>query len=76
MKDPQESLGLMLYNTHAVYVVPTVYSPVCALQDFAGDFSDLGGVMQQRRQEMMESSSSSGSQTPDYEKLSGVCFVL
>ncbi|XP_026212720.1 GRAM domain-containing protein 2B-like [Anabas testudineus] len=33
------------------------------------DFSDLDGVVQQRRQEMMESSSS-GSQTPDYEKIS------
>ncbi|XP_029371502.1 GRAM domain-containing protein 2B-like isoform X2 [Echeneis naucrates] len=36
--------------------------------DFSGDFSDLDGVVQQRRQEMMESSSS-GSQTPDYDKL-------
>lgn len=66
----------MLYDTRAVYVVPIVYFPVCALQDYAGDFSDLDGVMQQRRQEMMENSSSSGSQTPDYEKLSGVCFIL
>ncbi|XP_065821920.1 uncharacterized protein [Labrus bergylta] len=32
------------------------------------DFSDLDGVVQQRRQEMMESSSS-GSQTPDYDKI-------
>ncbi|XP_026154168.1 GRAM domain-containing protein 2B-like isoform X9 [Mastacembelus armatus] len=31
-------------------------------------FSDLDGVVQQRRQEMMESSSS-GSQTPDYDKV-------
>ncbi|XP_071322223.1 GRAM domain-containing protein 2B-like isoform X2 [Trachinotus anak] len=38
--------------------------------DFSGDFSDLDGVVQQRRQEMMESSSS-GSQTPDYDKLTG-----
>ncbi|KAM6902984.1 GRAM domain-containing protein 2B-like [Xenentodon cancila] len=37
--------------------------------DFSGDFSDLDGVVQQRRQDMMESSSS-GSQTPDYDKLS------
>lgn len=37
--------------------------------DFTGDFSDLDGVVQQRRQEMMESSSS-GSQTPDYDKIS------
>ncbi|XP_035524370.1 GRAM domain-containing protein 2B-like [Morone saxatilis] len=36
--------------------------------DFSRDFSDLDGVVQQRRQEMMESSSS-GSQTPDYEKI-------
>ncbi|KAM9840867.1 GRAM domain-containing protein 2B-like isoform 2-T2 [Aulostomus maculatus] len=36
--------------------------------DFSGDFSDLDGVVQQRRQEMMESSSS-GSQTPDYDKI-------
>ncbi|XP_023276946.1 GRAM domain-containing protein 2B-like [Seriola lalandi dorsalis] len=36
--------------------------------DFSRDFSDLDGVVQQRRQEMMESSSS-GSQTPDYDKL-------
>ncbi|XP_037341458.2 GRAM domain-containing protein 2B-like isoform X3 [Pungitius pungitius] len=38
--------------------------------DFSADFSRLGGVVQQRRQEMMESSSS-GSQTPDYDKISG-----
>ncbi|XP_051269548.1 GRAM domain-containing protein 2B isoform X2 [Dicentrarchus labrax] len=38
------------------------------LEDFSRDFSDLDGVVQQRRQEMMESSSS-GSQTPDYEKI-------
>ncbi|CAJ1070433.1 GRAM domain-containing protein 2B [Xyrichtys novacula] len=36
--------------------------------DFSGDFSDLDGVVQQRREEMMESSSS-GSQTPDYDKI-------
>ncbi|XP_030291843.1 GRAM domain-containing protein 2B-like isoform X3 [Sparus aurata] len=36
--------------------------------DFSRDFSDLDGVVQQRRQEMMESSSS-GSQTPDYDKI-------
>ncbi|XP_026154167.1 GRAM domain-containing protein 2B-like isoform X8 [Mastacembelus armatus] len=34
-------------------------------------FSDLDGVVQQRRQEMMESSSS-GSQTPDYDKVTAV----
>uniref|UniRef100_A0A3B5MJ21 GRAM domain-containing protein n=1 Tax=Xiphophorus couchianus TaxID=32473 RepID=A0A3B5MJ21_9TELE len=39
--------------------------------DFTGDFSDLDGVVHQRRQDMMESSSS-GSQTPDYDKISGV----
>uniref|UniRef100_A0A3Q1F215 GRAM domain containing 2B n=1 Tax=Acanthochromis polyacanthus TaxID=80966 RepID=A0A3Q1F215_9TELE len=38
--------------------------------DFSGDFSDLDGVVQQRRQDMMESSSS-GSQTPDYDKITG-----
>lgn len=36
--------------------------------DFSGDFSDLDGVVRHRRQEMMESSSS-GSQTPDYDKV-------
>ncbi|KAM7368697.1 hypothetical protein PAMP_013009 [Pampus punctatissimus] len=36
--------------------------------DFSADFSDLRGVVQQKRQEMMESSSS-GSQTPDYDKM-------
>ncbi|XP_013881853.1 GRAM domain-containing protein 3 [Austrofundulus limnaeus] len=36
--------------------------------DFSGDFSYLDGVVQQRRQDMMESSSS-GSQTPDYDKM-------
>lgn len=36
---------------------------------FSGDFSDLDGVVHQRRQDMMESSSS-GSQTPDYDKIS------
>ncbi|XP_008421666.1 GRAM domain-containing protein 3-like isoform X1 [Poecilia reticulata] len=37
--------------------------------DFSGDFSDLDGVVHQRRQDMIESSSS-GSQTPDYDKIS------
>ncbi|XP_044000377.1 GRAM domain-containing protein 2B-like isoform X1 [Gambusia affinis] len=37
--------------------------------DFTGDFSDLDGVVHQMRQDMMESSSS-GSQTPDYDKIS------
>ncbi|KAF4081915.1 hypothetical protein AMELA_G00145850 [Ameiurus melas] len=37
--------------------------------DFSADFSDLDGVVRQRRQEMLDSSSS-GSQTPDYEKMS------
>ncbi|XP_024918236.1 GRAM domain-containing protein 2B-like isoform X2 [Cynoglossus semilaevis] len=37
--------------------------------DFSGDYSDLDGVVQKRRQKMMESSSS-GSQTPDYDKIS------
>uniref|UniRef100_A0A8D0CY22 GRAM domain-containing protein 2B-like n=1 Tax=Sander lucioperca TaxID=283035 RepID=A0A8D0CY22_SANLU len=37
---------------------------------FSADFSALDGVVQQRRQEMMESSSS-GSQTPDYDKITG-----
>lgn len=45
------------------------------LQDFSRDFSDLDGVVQQRRQEMMESSSS-GSQTPDYDKITGVCSTI
>ncbi|KAK7895889.1 hypothetical protein WMY93_021214 [Mugilogobius chulae] len=36
--------------------------------DFSGDLSDLDGVVQQRRQEMMDSSSS-GSQTPDWDKI-------
>ncbi|XP_026884265.2 GRAM domain-containing protein 2B-like isoform X2 [Electrophorus electricus] len=36
--------------------------------DFSADFSDLDGVVHQRRQDMLESSSS-GSQTPDYEKM-------
>lgn len=38
--------------------------------DFSRDFSDLDGVLQQRREEMMMESSSSGSQTPDYDKIS------
>ncbi|XP_072228044.1 GRAM domain-containing protein 2B-like isoform X2 [Leuresthes tenuis] len=37
--------------------------------DFSGDFSDFAGVVQRRRQDIMESSSS-GSQTPDYDKIS------
>uniref|UniRef100_A0A8C8EHF8 GRAM domain-containing protein n=1 Tax=Oncorhynchus tshawytscha TaxID=74940 RepID=A0A8C8EHF8_ONCTS len=42
---------------------------VCVhLDDFSGDFSDLDGVVCQRRQDMLETSSS-GSQTPDYEKM-------
>ncbi|KAL7847672.1 hypothetical protein AOLI_G00223900 [Acnodon oligacanthus] len=36
--------------------------------DFSADFSDLDGVVRQRRQDMLESSSS-GSQTPDFEKM-------
>ncbi|XP_034047626.1 GRAM domain-containing protein 2B-like isoform X2 [Thalassophryne amazonica] len=36
--------------------------------DFSGDFLDLDGVVQQRHQDMTESSSS-GSQTPDYDKI-------
>lgn len=36
---------------------------------FSGNFSDLDGVVRQRRHDMLESSSS-GSQTPDYEKMS------
>ncbi|KAL7847157.1 hypothetical protein SRHO_G00221370 [Serrasalmus rhombeus] len=36
--------------------------------DFSADFSDLDGVVHQRRQDMLESSSS-GSQTPDFEKM-------
>ncbi|CAG5867582.1 GRAM domain-containing protein 2B-like [Menidia menidia] len=37
--------------------------------DFSAEFSDFDGVMQHRRQDLMESSSS-GSQTPDYDKIS------
>lgn len=58
----------------ALRVASIVNLPVRALQDFSGDFSDLDGVVQQRRQEMMESSSS-GSQTPDYDKITGVCSL-
>ncbi|KAK1800516.1 hypothetical protein P4O66_005733, partial [Electrophorus voltai] len=39
--------------------------------DFSADFSDLDGVVHQRRQDMLESSSS-GSQTPDYEKMTAL----
>ncbi|XP_028273844.1 GRAM domain-containing protein 2B-like [Parambassis ranga] len=45
-----------------------VKCPASLPLDFSGDFCDLDGVMQQRRHEMMESSSS-GSQTPDYDKI-------
>ncbi|XP_054468751.1 GRAM domain-containing protein 2B-like isoform X2 [Anoplopoma fimbria] len=45
-----------------------VKCPASLPLDFSADFSDLDGVVQQRRQEMMESSSS-GSQTPDYDKI-------
>ncbi|XP_029940897.1 GRAM domain-containing protein 2B isoform X2 [Salarias fasciatus] len=45
-----------------------VAGPASLPLDFSGDFSDLDGVVQQRRQDMMESSSS-GSQTPDYDKI-------
>lgn len=48
-----------------------VFFPVRAPQVF----SNLDGVVQQRRQEMMESSSS-GSQTPDYDKITGVCLAM
>ncbi|KAK2888045.1 GRAM domain-containing protein 2B-like [Channa argus] len=46
-----------------------VHCPSALPLDFAGNFSDLDGVVQHRWQKMMESSSS-GSQTPDYEKAS------
>ncbi|XP_034403612.1 GRAM domain-containing protein 2B-like isoform X2 [Cyclopterus lumpus] len=45
-----------------------VKCPTLLPLDLSADFSDLDGVVQQRRQEMMESSSS-GSQTPDYDKI-------
>ncbi|XP_031715702.1 GRAM domain-containing protein 2B-like isoform X1 [Anarrhichthys ocellatus] len=45
-----------------------VKCPTSLPLDLSADFSDLDGVVQQRRQEMMESSSS-GSQTPDYDKI-------
>lgn len=69
-----KNLVLMLHNTHFVRGIHCIFS-LCALQDFSRDFSDLDGVVQQRRQEMMESSSS-GSQTPDYDKIPGVCSTL
>ncbi|XP_056288422.1 GRAM domain-containing protein 2B-like isoform X2 [Pseudoliparis swirei] len=45
-----------------------VKCPTLLPLDLSEDFSNLDGVVQQRRQEMMESSSS-GSQTPDYDKI-------
>ncbi|KAK9532300.1 hypothetical protein VZT92_009689 [Zoarces viviparus] len=45
-----------------------VKCPTSLPLDLSADFPDLDGVVQQRRQEMMESSSS-GSQTPDYDKI-------
>ncbi|XP_068562634.1 GRAM domain-containing protein 2B-like isoform X2 [Cebidichthys violaceus] len=45
-----------------------VKCPTSLPLDFSADFPDLDRVVQQRRQEMMESSSS-GSQTPDYDKI-------
>ncbi|KAM6901778.1 GRAM domain-containing protein 2B-like isoform 3-T3 [Lycodopsis pacificus] len=45
-----------------------VKCPASLPLDLSADFSDLDGVVHQRRQEMMESSSS-GSQTPDYDKI-------
>lgn len=63
-----------MFLSHTIptlYVVSIVHVPVCALQVF----SDLDGVVQQRRQEMMESSSS-GSQTPDYDKITGACSII
>ncbi|KAM6901777.1 GRAM domain-containing protein 2B-like isoform 2-T2 [Lycodopsis pacificus] len=47
-----------------------VKCPASLPLDLSADFSDLDGVVHQRRQEMMESSSS-GSQTPDYDKITG-----
>lgn len=61
---------LLCHTALTLYVVAIVCFPVRALQVF----SDLDGVVKQRRQEMMESSSS-GSQTPDYDKMTGV-FAL
>ncbi|XP_053500767.1 GRAM domain-containing protein 2B isoform X3 [Ictalurus furcatus] len=48
--------------------LPVVSSFPSHKKDFSADFSDLDGVVRQRRQEMLDSSSS-GSQTPDYEKM-------
>lgn len=75
MKDLKKPCSHVIQYLLTQCVVSIVYFPVCALQDFSRDFSDLDGVVQQRRQEMMESSSS-GSQTPDYDKITGVCTVL
>ncbi|TNN61221.1 GRAM domain-containing protein 3 [Liparis tanakae] len=49
-------------------LLPLVSQESLFIQDLSADFSNLDGVVQQRRQEMMESSSS-GSQTPDYDKI-------
>ncbi|XP_053542688.1 GRAM domain-containing protein 2B isoform X2 [Ictalurus punctatus] len=48
--------------------LPVVPSFPSHKKDFSADFSDLDGVVRQRRQELLDSSSS-GSQTPDYEKM-------
>lgn len=45
-----------------------VNCPTALPLDFSADLSDLDGDLRRRRQEMMESSSS-GSQTPDYDKM-------
>lgn len=68
--------GRALLSCKSTPSVLVVYFAEClCLQDFSGDFSDLDGVVQQRRQDMTESSSS-GSQTPDYDKISGVCSLF
>lgn len=46
-----------------------VNCPTSLPLDFSGDLSDLDGDVRRRHQEIMESSSS-GSQTPDYDKMS------
>ncbi|XP_069558404.1 GRAM domain-containing protein 2B-like [Brachyistius frenatus] len=62
-------LHLEVEKTSSSPVTSCENSPSSLPLDFSGDFCDLDGVVQRRRQDMMESSSS-GSQTPDYDKIS------
>ncbi|CAB1318682.1 unnamed protein product [Coregonus sp. 'balchen'] len=65
---PVLSVTLIKKTKTAILVPNALVITTTNKRDLSGDFSDLDGVVCQRRQAMLETSSS-GSQTPDYEKM-------